>query len=259
METAGGGLTARMQLLIWRPVQSAPRRFIYFPVCRAGGLSAVSSLTAAGLSALPPAPLRLAEHPPALPGRVWGGLRGGAGDGGPAWPGLCAGRRSPPAASSRTQNVIAQPPADRRRPGCQGPAAVYCRTDLLPSPPSWFPRALCSCRAATPCGLASRSPARTPAPGIGPLGAGHRRLLAHSVLVLTCVCSSRTAHCDDGGGQSALQRVRTAFGWATLVPATRSLCPQPSLVLVGAVVGMGMPLLIRLSPWPFLLVVTWPL
>lgn len=51
METAGGGLTARMQLFTWKSVQSAPAVFIYFCVClKQGGLSAVSSLVAAGLS-----------------------------------------------------------------------------------------------------------------------------------------------------------------------------------------------------------------
>lgn len=51
-ETAGGGLTARMQLLIWKSVQSMPGLFIYFSVClRQAGLSAVSSPVAAGLHA----------------------------------------------------------------------------------------------------------------------------------------------------------------------------------------------------------------
>lgn len=51
VETAGGGLTARMQLLIWKSVQSAPYLFIYFCVClRQAGLSAVGSPMAAGLN-----------------------------------------------------------------------------------------------------------------------------------------------------------------------------------------------------------------
>lgn len=64
METAGGVLTAKMQLLIWRPVQSAPWWFIYLCLRREAGLSAVSGLMAAELSVLPPVLLWLAEHPP---------------------------------------------------------------------------------------------------------------------------------------------------------------------------------------------------
>lgn len=68
-ETAGGGLAARMQLLIWKSVQSAPCLFIYFSVyLRQAGLSAVSSPVAAGLNH----PLR-PEHLPTLLGWVWGG------------------------------------------------------------------------------------------------------------------------------------------------------------------------------------------
>lgn len=64
VETAGGGLTARMQLLIWKSVQSVPWWVIYFSVClRQAGLSVVSSPVAAGLNH----PLR-PEHLPALLG-----------------------------------------------------------------------------------------------------------------------------------------------------------------------------------------------
>lgn len=222
--------------------------YLFLCLRRQAGLSAVSSLTAAGLSILRPVLLRLAENPPALPGRVWGGLRGAGGHGEPAWPGLC---RTPvsPVASSRTQNVIAQPLLADSALGVRSSwRMLHHGPSALPAL-SWFPRALCSCRAATPCGPASRSPARTPAPlASGPCQPGTAVcsliwFLSSPVcaalgwpLAMTGVAVSPAEGQDlrSAGPPSCLLHGPCAPGGGR-----PELSSQPSSVLVGAVVWAG--------------------
>lgn len=68
-EAAGGGLTARMQLLIWKSVQSAPRLFIYFCLFEAGRPFSCQQPRGSRAERIPRRP----GHLPALLGSVWGG------------------------------------------------------------------------------------------------------------------------------------------------------------------------------------------
>lgn len=200
--------------------------YLFLCLRRQAGLSAVSSLTAAGLSILRPVLLRLAENPPALPGRVWGGLRGAGGHGEPAWPGLC---RTPVSPCSLVQNPErhSAAPAGRQRPGCQVQLAHAAPRALCPPRPLVVSQSPVLLSSSHPVWASKSEPRTHPGPcGIGPLPAGHCSLLAHLVPVLTCVCSSRMAPRDDGGGSQPCRGSGLALGGAALVPAARPLCSR---------------------------------